>query len=47
MVSNAVDIAISMADIRVMLPEMFLLASVFTILIVDLSIPQQERYVTH
>ena len=47
MVSNAVDIAISMADIRAMLPEMFLLASVFTILIADLFIPQQQRSVTH
>ena len=47
MVSNAVEIAISMADIRAMLPEMFLLASVFTILMADLFIPQKQRSVTH
>lgn len=47
MVQNAVEIAISMADIRAMLPEMFLLAAAFTILMADLWIPQQQRSVTH
>ena len=47
MVHNAVEIAISMADIRVMLPEMFLLAAVFVILMADLFIPQAQRSVTH
>ena len=47
MVHNAVEIAISMADIRAMLPELFLLASAFVILMADLYIPQQQRSVTH
>ncbi len=47
MVHNAVEIAISMADIRVMLPEMFLLAAAFIILMADLFIPQAQRSVTH
>ncbi|HWT14390.1 MAG TPA: proton-conducting transporter membrane subunit, partial [Patescibacteria group bacterium] len=47
MVHNAVEIAISMADVRAMLPEMFLLGAVFTILMADLFIPQHQRSVTH
>ncbi len=47
MVPGSVEIAISLNDVRVMMPEMFLLASVFVILMADLFIPQQQRSVTH
>ena len=47
MVDNAVAIAISMADVRAMLPELFLLAAAFTILMADLFIAQAQRSVTH
>jgi NADH-quinone oxidoreductase subunit N len=47
MVPGAIEIAVSMNDVRIMLPEMFLLASVFVILMADLFIPQQQRSVTH
>jgi NADH-quinone oxidoreductase subunit N len=47
MMQNAVEIAISMADVRAMMPEMFLLGAAFVILMADLWIPQHQRSVTH